>query len=295
MNWKNILLLLRVERKSDRLIRGVKTTKYQENPILAYWPYWVAAIIGVIGGFIGNLIVSAVYSGNGAVQGLPPLATVAVSFFVILPTLILILSVVFTMLQQIQLSGVQAATQPMYWLPITWQEHTLASILANLFGFPLATVIGFTSGLIVFAVFNALIWQAILTSLVMFAAAFMGSSTTEIIRVLQVRLIGAVYKSSGRAAIWVRLIGSLLFFLIFYTIYFSITQGFNNFIQGLTTFQNTAWFVPYIWPGLTLYYLLSSAFLEGILFAALSVMFMAALYSVAVILNMRFGLYEPPQ
>jgi hypothetical protein len=294
MNWRNILFLLRVERKSGRLIRGVKTTKYQEPPILAYWPYWVAAIIGVIGGFIVNLIVSAVYSGNGAIQNLPPLATVAVNFFVIIPTLILILSVVFTMLQQIQLSGVQAATQPMYWLPITWQEHTLASILANLFGFPLATVIGFTSGLIIFAVFNALLSQAILTSLVMLAAAFMGSSTTEIIRVLQVRLIGAVYKSSGRAAIWVRLIGSLLFFLIFYTIYFSITQGFNNFIQGLTTFQNTAWFVPYIWPGLTLYYLLNIVFLEGILFAGLTAMFMAALYFVAVVLNMRFGLYEPP-
>ena len=31
MNWKNVLYLLRVERKSGRLIRGIKTTRYREN------------------------------------------------------------------------------------------------------------------------------------------------------------------------------------------------------------------------------------------------------------------------
>ncbi len=44
----------------------------------------------------------------------------------------------------------------------------------------------------------------------MFAAAFMASSITEILRIIQVRFTGAVYKSSGRGAIWVRLIGTLL-------------------------------------------------------------------------------------
>jgi hypothetical protein len=45
MNWKNVLALLRVERKSGRLIRGVKATHYRERGILAYWPYWVAAVM----------------------------------------------------------------------------------------------------------------------------------------------------------------------------------------------------------------------------------------------------------
>ena len=45
-----------------RLIRGVKTTRYRENSILAYWPYWVAAIIGVVGGLLANLVVSGIYS-----------------------------------------------------------------------------------------------------------------------------------------------------------------------------------------------------------------------------------------
>jgi hypothetical protein len=296
MNWKNVLFLLRVERKSGRLLRGVKTTRYRESGILAYWPYWVAAIIGVIGGFLTNLGVSAFYGGLNGVQdvNVPSLEIAATSFFVAMPTLVLILAIVFTMLQQIQLAGIKKTTQVMYWLPVTWQEHTLASVLANLFGFPLATVIGFSSGLIVFGAYNGLIVQALLTTLALFAAAFLGSVTTEIIKVVQTRFVGAVYKSSGRAAVWVRFIGSLAFFLVFYIIYFSITQGFTNFIQGLTALQNTAWFIPYIWPGLALYYLLNTVLLEGILVVALTALFMAVLYFLAVLLNQRFGLYEPP-
>ena len=73
MNWKNVLFLLRVERKSGRLIRGVKTTKYRENRFLAYWPYWLALVIGVVAGLIANFVVSLVYSNPSSIPGLPPL------------------------------------------------------------------------------------------------------------------------------------------------------------------------------------------------------------------------------
>ena len=155
-----------------------------------------------------------------------------------LPTLVLGISIVFTLFQQIQLAG-KASSQVMYWLPITWQEHTLASILANLLGWPAALVVGLSSGLIVFSAFNGLILQALLTMLILFAAAFLASSITEIVRVLQVRFTGAVYKSSGRAAIWLRLIGSLLVIIvIFYIIYFYVIFGTSTFISTLTAAQN---------------------------------------------------------
>ena len=73
MNWKNVLFLLRVERKSGRLIRGIKATKYRENSILAYWPYWVALIIGVVGRLIANFAVSSIYSNPASIPNLPPL------------------------------------------------------------------------------------------------------------------------------------------------------------------------------------------------------------------------------
>ena len=64
MNWKNVLYLFRVERKSGRLIRGIKATRYKENSFIAYWPYWIAAILGVLSGFFANYVVSLVYFRN---------------------------------------------------------------------------------------------------------------------------------------------------------------------------------------------------------------------------------------
>ena len=91
MNWKNVLFLLRIERKSGRLIRGIKATRYKENSFLAYWPYWVALIIGVLGGLIANFVVSGIYSGQD-ITNLPSLRNGSLSIFVILPTVILIFS-----------------------------------------------------------------------------------------------------------------------------------------------------------------------------------------------------------
>ena len=224
MNWKNVLYLLRVERKSGRLIRGIKATRYKENSFLAYWPYWVALIIGVLGGLIANAIVSSIYSGQ-AIGNLPSLTDGTLSVFVILPTVMLVFSFVFTLLQQIQLAGIKATGQVMYWLPVTWQEQTLASILSNLLGLPIAFVIGVGSGAIVFAAFNGLILQSLLTFAALVGAAFLASVSTEILRLIQMRFIGAVYKSSGKAAIWVRLIGSLFFFVIIYVLYFYVIYG----------------------------------------------------------------------
>jgi hypothetical protein len=293
MNWKNVLFLMRVERKSGRLLRGIKATKYRENTFLAYWPYWTAAIIGVLGGLLANFIASAAYS-QGVPTGLPPLGEGTLSFFTVLPTLVLVASLIFTLLQQIQLAGIKASSQVMYWMPVTWQEHTLASILANLLGWPVALVTGLSAGVIVFSAFNGLILQALLTTVIMAAAAFMASSITESLRILQVRFTGAVYKSSGRGAIWIRLIGTLLFFILFYVFYFYITQGFTSFITNLTAAQNVAWYVPFIWPALLLSYIIKGLFLQGLLFAALSALFITGLYYLAVSLNIRFGLYEPP-
>ena len=176
MNWKNVLYLLQVERKSGRLIRGIKSTRYRENVFVAYWPYWVAVIVGIAGGFLANVAVKGVYSMSPLPSGLKPLNLEAVSFFAVLPTLVLAISVVFTLFQQIQLAG-KASSQVMYWLPVTWQEHTLASILASLLGWPAAVVTGLSVGLVLFSALNGIILQALLTVVVLFAAAFMASTT----------------------------------------------------------------------------------------------------------------------
>jgi len=295
MNWKNVLSLMQVERKSGRLIRGQKTTKYRENRFLAYWPYWVALGVGIAAGVLAGFIYNLATTADAELLSFFQEGTV--SFFFSLPTLVLVYSLVFTMMQQIRLSGVKTSSQVPYWLPVTWQEHTMASILASLMGFPLASVVLITSIITVFSVFIGQIPLAVCTSLAVFAAAFMASAMTEVFRILQVRFIGAVYKSTGRAAVWVRFIGSLLLFLVVYIIYFYVIYGSGaiEIIQTVASVQSTVWFVPFVWLGLALFYsFVSGELLIGIAFIAFSLLFIAGLFLLATSLNRRFGLYEPP-
>ena len=293
MNWKNVFSLMQVERKSGRLIRGQKHTKYRENRFLSYWPYWVALAIGIASGVLAGLIYNFAVTADAELLSLFQEGTV--SLFFSLPTLVLVYSLVFTMMQQIRLSGVKTSSQVPYWLPVTWQEHTMASIFASLMGFPLASVVFITSVITVFSVFIGQIPIAVLTSLAVFAAAFMASAATEILRVLQVRFIGAVYKSSGRAAVWVRFAGSLLFFIVVYIVYFYVTSGGAlTVIQIIASAQTAAWFVPFVWLGVSLYYFTMANLLLGFAFIGLSILFIAGLFFLATLLNRRFGLYEPP-
>jgi len=172
----------------------------------------------------------------------------------------------------------------------------MASIVSNLLGLPIALVFGIGAGIIVFGAFNGLILQALLTTIALLATAFMASSITEILRLVQMRFIGAVYKSSGRAAIWVRLIGTLIFFIVFYTAYSYVVYGTGalTFFTTLQKIQSVAWFVPFIWLALTIGNIFSGSYLTGLLFAASAALFIAALYYLAVKLNQLFGLYEPP-
>ena len=293
MNWKNILRLIQVERKSGRLIRGQKRIKYRENRFLAYWPYWVALAIGIAAGLLAGISYNFVAAGDLELLSLIQEGTV--NLFFALPTLVLIYSLVFTMMQQIRLSGVKTTSQVPYWLPVTWQEHTIASVLASLMGFPLASIVFVISIITVFSVFIGQIPIALLTSLAVFAAAFMASTTTEILRILQVRFIGAVYKSSGRAAVWVRFAGSLLFFIVFYIGYFYVTSGGAlTVIQIVASAQTAAWFLPFVWLGISLYNFTVTNILLGFVFMGLSILFIAGLFFLATLLNKRFGLYEPP-
>jgi len=295
MNWKNVSHLIRVDMKSGRLIRGRRLTRYRESRLFPYLLYGGSLVIGLAVG----VLVGFIYRGVAAVAD-PQLMALfhqgLLSLFLSLPTLVLIYSLVFTMMQQIQRSGVKFSIQAPYWLPITWEEHTLASILANLLGFLLVSIIFTGSAIIVLSIFMGQVAYAVLTFFALLASAFMASALTEIFRILQVRFIGAVYKSSGRAAVWVRFVGSILFFLAFYIVYFFLTSGTGvlTFVQTVASAQSTVWFIPFVWLGMTLYSFINGLLVQALIFMTLSLLFVLSLFYTAVILNKRFGLYEPP-
>ena len=292
MNWKNVLRLISVDIKAGRLIRGQRLRRYRERRFFQYLLYGGACILGLAIG-IG---VGSVYTGvtDQALRDL--FYQGARSLFLSFPSLVLIFSLVFTMMGQIQRMGVRASLQPPYWLPITWEEHTLASTIANLIGFPLASLILFSSAIATISIYLEQAPLAILTILALPASAFTASTTTEIFRILQVRLIGAVYKSTGKAAVWVRFLGSMIFLVVFYVVWFAFTSGTGSIalIKSVAGAQQAVWFVPYVWLGMVLAAFVSGLFVQTVIFSLASILFILVLFYVAVRLNTRFGLYEPP-
>ena len=292
MNWKNVARLISIDKKSGRLIRGQKLRRYRESKVFQYLLYGGACVLGLAIG----LAIGSYYNGVSDPELKNLLYQSARHLFLSLPILILLYSLVFTMMGQIQRTGVRSSIQPPYWLPITWEEHTLASTIAHLIGFPLASIIVFSSAIVSFSIFLGELPLATLTIFALLASAFLASTTTEIFRVLQVRLIGAVYKTSGKAAIWVRFLGSLLFLIAFYVVWFALTSGAGSItlIEMVASAQEAVWFVPYVWLGLALTSFMGGLLAQTILFSLASFLFILALFYVAVRLNVRFGLYEPP-
>lgn len=292
MKWKNILTLIRIDIKSGRLIRGRSLRRYRENRTLQYVMYGGSCVIGALVG----LAVGSFYSGSTNLQLKNLIFQGAKDVFVIAPALILTFSLIFTMLSQISRSGVKVTIQPPYWLPVTWGEHTLASIASNLIGTPLVTLIGLSSGMAAVSVFIGEVPLAVFSIFALLASALVASATTEIFRILQVRLLGAVYKSSGRAAIWIRFFGSLILFVLFYTVYFIFISGanFTAILQLISSGQKVIWFVPYIWFGMALFSFANGLILGTVVFSLGALAFLFALFLLAVKLNSKFGFYEPP-
>jgi hypothetical protein len=292
MKWKNVARLISVDIKSGRLMRSREFRKYRENKFLTYLLYIGAVLVGIA----VAVIVLSVYAAVADASMRQVIYDGIMALFLSFPSLIFIYSLVLTLMGQLQRMGIKVSIQPPYWLPITWSEHTLASIIAILLGIPLASILLIGSIVAVLSIFLGQVQLAIFTILASFASAFMASTTTEIFRVLQLRLVGAVYKSSGKAAVWVRFIGSMLFIVIFYLIWFSIASGMNSiaFIGAISSWQRLAWFIPYVWLGMALYSLSYGLLFDTLIFSIASIFFILLLFYIAVKLNTRYGLYEPP-
>ncbi len=294
MNWKTIRDLIGVEMKAGRMLRGKRLIKYNtgRNRFFTYLEYGVAVAIGLAVGVLIGYFYNSAFPADIQSQFI----TVFANFQVSLPTLILVVTLVFTMMQQFQRSGTSFKNQAPYWLPVTWQEHTTASIFSDVLGIPLIAIAAIAPAIIAIAAFTGQLPLAIGASVAMCAAAFTAGATTEVFRILQVRFTGAVYKSSGKAAIWVRFASTLVFFVLFYIVYSYVIYGtgISNALQAVASVQSAAWFVPFVWVGVTLSYFASGMFIYGAVFLILSLLFILGLFYLCVSLNTRFGLYEPP-
>jgi len=292
VNWKNVIALIGADTKSYRLASGKRFRRFRESKIVTFGLYVGALLLGpLVGWLIGDL-----YSDILDPQMKALFLEGAISFFMSFPTVALLYGLVLTQMSQFRRIGAKVSVEPLYWFPITWEEHTLASITANILGVPLAFTVFVASAITVASVFMGVVPLAFLTIFALLSSVFMASATTEISKVLQVRVSGAVTKAAGRAAIWLRLIGSILFLLVFYAVYFSLYFQTNSLVllEMIATGQKSVWFIPYVWPGIALSYLALGLPLEATIFSVALIAFMYVLFLVAAKLNVRYGLYEMP-
>jgi len=292
VNWKNVLLLVSADVKSYRLVRGKRFRRFRENKIVTYALYIGGCLLGsLVGLLIGNF-----YSGLADPQIKEVFLQEVIVFFVSFPTITLLYGLMFTQISQVQRMGAKVSIQPLYWFPVTWEEHTLASITANVLGLPLAVTLCIAFGTVTVAAFTRLVPMALFTVFALFVNVFVASATTEITKVLRVRVSGAVTKATGKAAVWLRLITSILFFIAFYVVYFSMYYQTSTLVllKMVASGQKTVWFIPYVWPGVALSYLAGNRILEATVFLMFSIAFTYVLFLAATKLNVRYGLYEMP-
>lgn len=287
MSLKNVMRLGRVYARSYRLISKKNFRKYSENRWGTVAIYALAIAIGVLSG----AAVDYLYISAPGTQAL--LYDAIVSFFVTLPTLCILYSLIFMMMFQIQQTGVKASVQPLYWFPVTWEEHTAASVLASTYSAILWITTLLCSAVLSVSVAVGLP-LAILTSIGLFLCMAMTGTTMEAFRVLMVGVSGAVMKVAGKSAVWVRFVAIIVLLVVVYAVYFMATSSMGAFFNAISRGQLTAWFVPYVWPGLALYAFSRGMWLDMALLSAGSVAFAALLFAAVVRLNARYGLSDAP-
>ena len=120
---------------------------------------------------------------------------------------------------------------------------------------------------------------------------FFGAFILEIIRAITNRVSSTVYKRSGRTAVVIRMVVFILVFVVFMLVsnvnfLFSILEQFLGGIEA-------AWFIPLLWPSLTIMTYIAKETLQLIIYALLSIGFTALLLWISVKLREKYWVPAP--
>ncbi|MCW4033965.1 MAG: hypothetical protein NWF03_01230, partial [Candidatus Bathyarchaeota archaeon] len=209
---------------------------------------------------------------------------------IFLPALMTLMAVMYGLLFEFSQSSSVGSSDVINWLPIHAVEFILASVLSMLYFLSplIGIVFGATVGL---AVATSMIDVGLFTLVVGCVGIFLGAFSLEIIRAITNRVSSSVYKRSGKSAIIIRMTVFILMFVIYMLIsnvnfLFSILNQYMNGIQS-------AWFIPVLWPSLTLINYMSAQTFEVLTYLVLSVAFAAALLWVSIKLRERYWVPAP--
>jgi hypothetical protein len=209
---------------------------------------------------------------------------------IFLPSFMTLASVMYGLLFEFSQSSSVGSSDIINWLPIRALEFVLASVLSMIYF--LAPLLGLFFG----AFFGLSIYVNMLSSgliSIVFGVLgmFLGAFLIEIIRAVTNRVTASFYKRSGRTAVAVRMIVSILVMVTFILVtnanfLFTILQQFMGGIGN-------AWFIPVLWPSLAVMNYLSAEILQVLLYTVASLGVAVAFLWASVKLRQKYWVPAP--
>lgn len=244
-------------------------------------------IFGVAGFAVAAVLVD--YFATGFLADFNP-AVFMVQIAIFLPSMMTLMAVMYGVLFEFSQSSSVGSSDAINWLPIHPMEFVLASILSMLYF--LAPILGIVYGAVIgLSVSTGMLDVGIMGLIVSTFGLFLGTFTLEIMRAITNRVSSSVYKRTGRSTLIVRMVMFVLIFVVYMLLtnvnfLFSILNQFMGGIQS-------AWFIPILWPSLTVMSYLSTQPLELVIYSSLSIVLTLLLLWAGVKLRQKYWVPIP--
>lgn len=244
-------------------------------------------IIGVVA-FVGAAVAAYFLATQFLGEFNPAFFVVQIAIF--LPSLITLMAVMYGVLFEFSQSSSVGSSDVINWLPIHPVEFVLASVLSMIYF--LAPLLGVVYGAIIgLSTSTNMLDVGIFSLGVGTLGLFLGAFTLEIVRAITNRVSSTVYKRTGRTTIIVRLATFLAIFIVY-----MLLTNVNFLFSILTQFMGGlefAWFIPILWPSLTVMSYISTQVLELIVYSLLSILLTVAFLWAGVKLRQKYWVPIP--
>ena len=283
MNFKLILHFAKILALSSvraRRVKGSVPTGFAKSPK-------VNLIIGIIGFLIAAFL--ALNFAKVILEGLS-VNMFMLQIAIFLPSLMTLTAIMYGLLFEFSQSSSVGCSDIINWLPISAFDFVLASVLSMLYF--LAPILGIIFGATLGLSLSANMLDVGLLSLAVGTLGlFLGTFILEIIRAITNRVSTSVYKRTGRTAIGIRMVVFIVMFIVFMLIsnvnfLFSILEQFMGGIKS-------AWFIPLLWPSLTIITFLATETIQILIYALLSIGFTLSLLWISVKLREKYWVPAP--
>jgi hypothetical protein len=206
------------------------------------------------------------------------------------PTIVAFALIVLGVLYEISQPVQSMSTDLVNWLPISPAEYVAGSTIseAYMYSFMLCFLLGSLLGPALFFGMGHVWTAAALMSLV---SLYIGACVVELIDALTNRISSSFYKRSARSGIIFRLAATIAV-LVFIQLMFS-GQIIVYLVQRLIQTVTVAWFVPVVWPSVSVLSISQGNLVDAGIFGFLSLAFAFMLYAIAVDFRARFWVPVP--